>query len=46
KQETYHDLGSNYFDRRNSEATAKRLVRRLEQLGYAIHLEQSMPIVA
>ncbi len=46
KQETYHDLGSNYFDRRNSEATAKRLVRRLEQLGYAIHLEQPMPIAA
>jgi transposase len=46
KQETYHDLGSNYFDCRNSEGTAKRLVRRLEQLGYSIHLDQPMPTAA
>jgi transposase len=46
KQETYHDLGSNYFDHRNSEATTKRLVRRLEQLGYAITLERPMPLAA
>ncbi len=46
KQETYLDLGSTYFDRRNSEATAKRLVRRLEQLGYTIHIDQPTPIAA
>jgi transposase len=44
KQQTYHDLGSNYFDRRNAEATTKRLVRRLEQLGYTITLERPMPV--
>ncbi|MBI3169033.1 MAG: IS110 family transposase, partial [Chloroflexi bacterium] len=46
KQETYHDLGGNYFDRRNPEATEKRLVRRLEQLGYKVSLEQSLPVAA
>lgn len=44
KQEVYQDLGSNYFDRRNSEATTKRLVRRLAQLGYTITLDRPMPI--
>lgn len=46
KQEVYQDLGSNYFDRRNSEATTKRLVHRLEQLGYTISLERPMPVAA
>jgi transposase len=46
KQETYHDLGSNYFDQRNSEGTTKRLVRRLEQLGYTITLERPISIAA
>lgn len=44
KQETYHDLGANYFDRRNSEATAARLLRRLEQLGYNINTLQPLPL--
>ena len=42
--ETYHDLGGNYFDRRNPEATEKRLVRRLEQLGYKVHLDRGLPV--
>lgn len=45
-QEPYQDLGSNYFDRRNSEATAKRLVRRLEQLGYKISLDRPISVAA
>jgi transposase len=43
-QEVYEDLGSNYFDRRNPEATEKRLVRRLEQLGYKVSLDRPMPV--
>jgi len=44
--ETYQDLGSNYFDRRNPEATEKRLVRRLEQLGYQVSLNRVLPVAA
>jgi transposase len=44
--EPYHDLGGNYFDRRNPETTAKRLVRRLQQLGYQVSLSQPMPVPA
>ena len=34
RQEPYHDLGGNYFDNRRPEVTAKRLLKRLEQLGF------------
>lgn len=34
------DLGSNYFDERDRAATERRLVRRLEQLGYSVHLDR------
>jgi transposase len=33
---TYLELGGNYFDEREREATAKRLTRRLERLGYKV----------
>jgi len=33
---TYSELGGNYFDEREREATAKRLTRRLERLGYRV----------
>lgn len=47
RKEPYHDLGADYFDKRRPEATAKRLVRRLEQLGYQVSLEQTVaPITA
>lgn len=42
---TYQDLGGNYFDERNRTGVEKRLVRRLEQLGYAVSL-QSLPSAA
>jgi transposase len=45
-KQTYQDLGGNYFDRRNSEATAKRLVQRLEKLGYKINLERPIAVAA
>lgn len=40
RSEPYHDLGGDYFDKRRPEATAKHLVKRLEQLGYSVLLQQ------
>jgi len=40
RSEPYHDLGGDYFDKRHPEATAKHLVKRLEQLGYSVFLQQ------
>jgi len=37
----YIDLGSTYFDDRDRVATERRLVHRLEQLGYSVHLQRS-----
>jgi len=36
----YHELGADYFEKRNSELTAKRLIKRLEKLGYQISIDQ------
>jgi len=38
--EPYRELGADYFDKRRPETTAKRLVKRLEQLGYVVSLQQ------
>lgn len=38
RKEVYHDLGCNYFDQRESPALRKRLVGRLEHLGYRVTL--------
>jgi transposase len=38
-QKSYEDLGSNYFDERDRQQTEKRLVRRLEKLGYQVQLQ-------
>jgi len=35
----YTDLGGDYFDRRDRQAVERRLVRRLEGLGYKVSLE-------
>lgn len=42
RQEPYRDLGANYFERQRPEATKKRLVKRLEKLGYQVSLEESI----
>jgi hypothetical protein len=34
----YRDLGAAHFDRADAHKTALRLVRRLEQIGYAVQL--------
>jgi len=39
-------LGSDFFDKRNVQATKRRMVRRLEQLGYRVNLEVFTPIAA
>jgi transposase len=40
RKEPYREMGADYFDKRRPEASAKRLVRRLEHLGYRISLEK------
>jgi transposase len=38
EQPPYTELGGNYFDERERQQVERRLVRRLEQLGYAVAL--------
>lgn len=38
--EPYQDLGANYFDERDQQNVRRRLVRRLEQLGYQVNLAE------
>lgn len=40
RKEPYRELGGDYFDKRRPEATAKRLIKRLEALGYSVSLQQ------
>jgi transposase len=40
RQVCYEELGGNYFDECDRRATQKRLVRRLEQLGYQVELQE------
>ena len=35
----YHDLGPDYFQRRNKDALVRQNVKRLESLGYKVSLE-------
>jgi transposase len=47
RHEQYCELGADYFDQRRPETTAKRLVYRLEHLGYQVSLQQlSVPVSA
>jgi hypothetical protein len=43
QQQGYHDLGHHYFDERDRQAVERRLVRRLEALGYNVSLEPTSP---
>ena len=36
--ELYHDLGPDHFDRRAKSTHIKRLVTRLQNLGYAVQI--------
>ena len=35
----YEELGGDYFDKRDQQVVERRLVRRLEGLGYKVSLE-------
>ena len=39
RNEPYKDLGGNYLDELKPEVTAKRLVKRLERIGYAVTIQ-------
>jgi len=39
RHEPYHDLGVTYFDERDRQAVERRLVKRLQSLGYDVHLQ-------
>jgi transposase len=39
RNESYRELGGNYFDERQRHYTVDRLASRLERLGYRVHLE-------
>ncbi len=39
RKTTYRELGASYFDERERQLVERRLVRRLEQLGYVVSLE-------
>jgi transposase len=40
---TYHELGAQYFDDRDRQAVERRLVHRLEALGYTVFLAPTSP---
>jgi transposase len=40
RKEPYRELGGDYFDKQRPDATATRLVKRLERLGYAVTLQK------
>jgi transposase len=40
----YEELGGNYFDEWDRQAVQRRLVRRLEKLGYQVKLEPTSPV--
>jgi hypothetical protein len=39
RQEPYRERGAHYVDERRRQFTVDRLTRRLEHLGYRVHLE-------
>lgn len=39
RREPYQDLGNNYFDERDKAAVQRRLVQRLEKLGFKVDLQ-------
>ena len=41
---TYQEMGGNYFDEHDRIAVEKRLVRRLEKLGYQVSLEPAVQV--
>ena len=44
QHQSYEELGSNSFDERDRHTTQKRLVRRLEKLGFQVDLQPLSPV--
>lgn len=44
RHEPYQELGGTYFDERDRQAVERRLVRRLEQLGYQVSMPPTTPV--
>jgi transposase len=40
KEESYRELGADYYDRRQEDAILKRTVNKLKELGYAVTVEK------
>ena len=46
-KEPYHEIGSDYFDKLAAPVTAKRLLKRLESLGYQVTIQTApLPVAA
>ena len=43
RREPYREVGATYFDQRERQHVERRLVRRLERLGYAVTLQPTAP---
>jgi len=41
RNEPYRELGGDYFDKRRPEATANRLIKRLERLGFQVLVQET-----
>ena len=41
---TYHDLGETFLDTHHRQAIARRSVRRLQALGYTVHIEDAQVV--
>jgi hypothetical protein len=39
RQEPYREAGADFFDRQQPEDTARRLIKRLQSLGYQVTLQ-------
>lgn len=47
RKQPFQDLGGDYFDKQKPAATAKRLVKHLERLGYQVSLQSApLPVAA
>jgi hypothetical protein len=44
-QHTYRELGGNYFDERDRTSVERRLVRRLQKLGYNVTIQPTVLVV-
>ena len=41
RKEPYRELGGDYFDKIHPEKAAKRLIKRLEQLGFQVSIQET-----